>query len=209
MSNTRSAQLYFMDEDPGNQIISIAILHTSLKKGQYVNPNPNEKDPYSVYAWNIKDSLGFEKVGDWWEKYCLTIDKDQHDVWAVTLQRRHNRYVEYLEQKEGFWKKLGEEVVKEVCNAAIDTIDFLDDETTTPVLEFATDKLIHHLFTKDDGDVMIKNWVHWASYKIEFKLKEHSAKIHSTEHSTSCKVERFGNQNEKKMVNGKVNAERV
>jgi|GEM_PF-6091774 len=190
--NTRMAQLYFEDCDANNPIVSVVILHTSLKNGKYVNPDTSSHEPYSLYKWTKANSFKFTKEGNRWLAYALTINKDQHDVWAVALQRKYNNYVEYLTQKEGFWKKLGEDVVKGVCDAAIDVFDIADDEIGNLVFEKATDQLIHHLFTSGDGDVLMENWVHWKSYEIEFKFNSHDGSIHSAPHHTSCKVDRFG-----------------
>lgn len=195
MSNqTRMASLYFEDGDTSNPIISIVILHTSKVKKEYVNPDTTSKEPFSLYRWTKVDSHQFVKDGNRWvANDAVMINQDMHDVWAVALQRKKNKYVEYFTQKEGFWKKLGEGIVKEVCDAAIDVIGIEDGEVTTEELQFATDKLIHHMFTSKDGDVLIENWVHWKSHQIEFKLDNKKGSIHSTDHSTACKVEKFGN----------------
>jgi hypothetical protein len=194
MTDTRYASLKFKDEDTDNPIISIAFLHTSLKNGKYVNPDIYSSEPYSLLKWTTKDHLDFKSNGDWWLAFdAVMINKNQHDVWAVALQRKYNKYVEYLEQKEGFWKKLEEDIVKNVCDAAIDVADLDDGEASTEELQKATDKVINLLFTKGDGDVLIENWVHWDSYEIQFTLSKDHAKIYSKEHDTSCKTERFGN----------------
>jgi hypothetical protein len=191
---TRYASLKFKDDDTNNPIISIAFLHTSLKNDEYVNPDINSSEPYSLFKWTKVNSLDFKSEGGWWLAFdAVMINKNQHDVWAVALQRKNNKYVEYLEQKEGFWKKLGEDIVKDVCNAAIDVADLDDGEVSSEEFQKATDKVINLLFTNGDGDVLIKNWVHWSSYEIQFTLSKDHAKMHSKEHDTSCKTERFGN----------------
>lgn len=200
MSDTRRATLNFRDDDPSNPIMSIVIAHSSLHNGEYENPDTRALEPFSLFRWTKNHPGDFKTLDDGYlSAYdAVLINKHQHDVWAVAFQRKHNRYVEYVQQKEGFWKKLEEDVVKEICNTAIDVADLFDDETTTPVLTDATDKAIHAIFTHGDGDVIIENWVHWDSYKISFKVGNNSAHIHSDGHNTSCKTERFGNQSEKK-----------
>lgn len=196
MSDTkRLAKLRCKDGDTNNPIISIAFLHTSLKNDAYVNPDIKSSEPYSIFKWTKVNSLDFKSVeGGMWSTFdAVMINKNQHDVWGVALQRKNNKYVEYLEQKEGFWKKLGEDIVKDVCNAAIDVADLDDGEIASEAFQKATDKVINLLFTNGDGDVLIKNQVHWNSYNIQFTLSKDHAKIYSKEHSTSCKTERFGN----------------
>lgn len=195
---TKPATLLFLDEGPqDNRIMSLVILHTTteIKQGVY----PFESAPtFSLYKWTKFDHMNFkEKTGDCWHT-GITIDKDLHDVWAVAFQRKKNRYVEYLQQAPGFWKKLEEEVVKEVCNSAIEAFGLFDDEATTPLLEVATDKAIHELYTRGDGDVKMKNWVHWNTPTIQIDISETSGKIHSPHHSTKCDTERFGDQDGKK-----------
>ncbi len=195
-NQTRMASLYFEDGDHSNPIISVVILHTSKVGKEYKNPDTNSKEPFNLYAWTKADSGPFEQKGNEWLAFdAVMINQDMHDVWAVALQRKNNNYVEYLTQKEGFWKKLGEDIVKDVCNAAIDVFDVVDDEVTTFALQKATDKLIHHLFNSKDGDVLMENWVHWNSYEIRFKFDKKSGSIHSEGHHTACKVDRFGPKN--------------
>ena len=196
-ATTKPATLFFLDEgSQDNRIMSLVILHTTteIKQGVY----PFENAPaFTLYKWTKIDHMDFkEKAGDYWHT-GVTIDKDLHDVWAVAFQRRKNKYVEYLQQAPGFWKKLEEEVVKEVCNTAIEVFGVFDDETTTPLLEVATDKAIHEIYTKGDGDVKIKNWVHWDSPSIQINIGETSGRIYSPHHSTNCNTERFGAQDVK------------
>lgn len=187
------ASLYFEDGDLSNPIVSVVILHTSKVKGEYKNPDTNSHEPFSLYRWTKADSYQFVKDGNQWlANDAVMINQDMHDVWAVALQRKNNNYVEYLTQKEGFWKKLGADIVKGVCDAAIDVFDVVDDEVTTLVLQKATDKLIDQMFQSKDGDVLMENWVHWDSYEIRFKFDKKSGHIHSTGHNTDCKVEKFG-----------------
>jgi len=201
MSETKKAKLLFTDKDFANPIVSLVILHTSKKNGKFVNPDTSEKEPFSLYKWNKYDAGAFTtSEGDFLCSDNLTINRSQHDYWAVAFQRRKNNYVEYLTKKEGFWKKLEEGVVKDICNSAIDVANLFDDEVATPLVTEATDKLIHHLFTDGDGDVLFDNWVHWKTPEIKFEFDEKSTFVHSKGHNTSCKNERFGNQEEKKSV---------
>lgn len=198
--STQVAHLGFKDEGPqNNPIISIVILHTSLKKGtklkekRYVNPN-GSANPFSLYKWSKNHPMDFTggKDGEnYLNTYKVTIDKYLHDVWAVAFQRRNNKHVEYLYKVEGFWRKVEEGVAKAICDVAIDVIEVFDDEATTQLLHLATDKLIHEMFTRGDGDVMMDNWVHWDSPKITFDIGEKKAKIHSPHHSTHCAPEEF------------------
>ncbi|ASS50787.1 MAG: hypothetical protein A3D31_14640 [Candidatus Fluviicola riflensis] len=197
----RMASIYFEDtEANSNPIISLVILHTSIvSKGVYANPDTSSKEPFSLYKWTKKESYQFKQNGNqWWANNVVMINKHMHDVWAVALQRKNNNYVEYLTKTEGFWEKLGEDVVKGVCDAAIDVFDVADDEVTTLVLQKATDKLIDHLFNSKDGDVLMENWVHFDPRdqhpRIDFKFEKKKGHIHSTDHSTDCKVDKFGNR---------------
>lgn len=197
---TKPATLRFKDDDPDNPIMYIEIAHSSLHDGRYENPDTNAPEPFSGYFWTMHHPRDFTvKDGDGYltAPGALTINIDQHDVWAVAFQRRKNRYLEYIQQKEGFWKKLEEDVVKGICDTAIDAADLFDDETTTPALTDAADKAIHEMFARGDGDVIIKNWVRWDDPVISFTIGDKHAHIESPHHKTSCNTERFGDQDEK------------
>jgi hypothetical protein len=197
--DTRMATLNFRDDDPGNPIMSIVFAHSSLVGDTYTNPNPAVAEPVTLFKWTKNHPGPFTAVDHGYLSAHdeFMINECQQDIWAVAFQRRYNRYVEYFEQTEGFWKKLGEDVVIDICNSAIDAADLFDDETTTLPLDVATDLAINEMFTKGDGDVIMKNWVHWKSFKISFKVGKDKGHIHSTDHDTSCKTERLGKQDNK------------
>jgi hypothetical protein len=200
MGATQTATLRFKDDDPDNPIKCIEIAHSSIHKHHYVNPDPQAKEVFTAYRWTTRhpgDFTSTDADGYLVAPNALTIDIDQHDVWAVAFQRRHNRYVEYLQQTEGFWKRLEKDVVKDICNTAIDVADLFDDDTTS-ALTAATDKVINQIFDHGDGDVIIENWVRWDEPVISFLIGEPKAHIESPHHETHCKTERFGDQDEKK-----------
>lgn len=211
---TRMATIDFRDEDIANNPITFFVTaHSSQKDGVYANPDGSSV-PYSSYRWTQHDSTKADatfkpQIHGYVSAHDVTmINSGRHDVWAVVFKRKNNNYLEYLRSKPGFWRTLEKDLVKEICSDVIEAADLFDDETTTPLLIAASDKVIDAMFNKKDEHVIIANWVHYKGYdnepSISFGIDKPGAHppaliasdsrrvTVTSDHETRCDTERFG-----------------